>query len=75
MNENQHAPCPFCGGTDLTEFDSQGLNAVVAGIICGERKCHARGPVRTAATVKKAIAAAWEAWDAAGKRGMENENE
>lgn len=59
------APCPFCGGSDL--IDSAYGNPPIARILCVSPECHAHGPQRTAETEAEAIAAAWEAWDAAGK--------
>lgn len=68
MSEKQHAPCPFCGGTELMEINSPDAGDVRAWIVCLDWECHAHGPKRTEEGVDKAIAAAWEAWDAAGKR-------
>lgn len=67
MSENQHAPCPFCGGTKLMIVSLPGYERKKF-VLCRNDKCETTGPQRTADTETEAIAAAWEAWDAAGKR-------
>lgn len=72
MSENHHALCPFCGGTDLIVASSLGTSPnaahLVTWVLCCESNCRARGPRREANNDAEAIAAAWEAWDAAEKR-------
>lgn len=74
MSENQqHTPCPFCGGTDLMVTLTRGVQ-YGSRIHCpgnsdpNAAPCFAYGPERMSGVESQAIAAAWEAWDAAGKR-------